>query len=100
MIRHIVVWRLKPEVRQGGSIQNLERIHAVLAALRAGVPGLQRLELGVNEAKSADAGDLVMISEFDSWEALRGYEGHELHDQLRALIGPMRIERRVVDYEV
>jgi len=35
-----------------------------------------------------------------SWEALRGYESHPLHEELRALIGPIRSERRVVNDEI
>jgi len=100
MIRHVVMWRLKPEVRQSGRLQDLARIEATAAAMRAGIPGLRRLELGLNEAASADAADLMLLAEFDSWEALRGYESHALHDELRALIGPLRTERRVLDYQL
>lgn len=100
MIRHIVMWRLKPEYKRAGSIEQREAIEHALEALRAGVAGLRRLEVGVDQAHGPDAADLVLFSEFDSWEALRGYDRHPLHDQLRGLIGPMRVERRVLDYEV
>ena len=99
MIRHVVVWRLRAEAKRADGIENLDRIERNLVAMRAAVPGLLRLELGVNEARVADAADLLLLAEFESWEALRGYEGHPLHDELRALIGPLRIERRVLDYE-
>ncbi len=100
MIRHIVIWRLKKEAKRFGKIENLERIQRNFEAMRTAMPGLLRLELGVNQAQVADAADLLLFSEFESWEALRGYETHPLHDELRALIGPLRSERRVLDHEV
>jgi hypothetical protein len=100
VIRHIVIWRLKKEAKRFGKIENLERIQRNFEAMRTAMPGLLRLELGVNQAQAADAADLLLFSEFESWEALRGYETHPLHDELRALIGPLRSERRVLDHEV
>lgn len=100
MIRHVVIWRLKPEAKRLDGIENQARIERNFEAMRAAVPGLLRLELGINEAKVADAADLMLLAEFDSWEALRGYEQHPLHDELRTLIGPLRTERRLLDYEI
>lgn len=99
MIRHIVLWRFKPEAKREGRIIELARIEAAVKAMRAGVPGLLHAELGVNRAVSSDAADLLLESTFSSWEALAQYEQHPLHTALRELIGPLRSERRVVDYE-
>lgn len=99
MVRHIVIWRLKEEAKHSGWLETLERIQRNLQAMRVAVPALLRLELGINQAQAADAADLVLFCEFESWEALRGYEAHPLHAELRTLIGPLRSERRVIDYE-
>ena len=99
MIRHIVMWRLKSRPAAGGHLEAMDRIEQNLAALRSAVPGLLRAWLGLNQADSADASDLVLCCEFHSWDALRGYESHPLHHELRAIIGPLRAERRVVDFE-
>jgi hypothetical protein len=100
VIRHIVIWRLKEEAKRLGRIENFEGIQRNFATMRAIIPGLLRLELGVNQAQVADAADLLLYSEFESWEALRSYETHPLHDELRALIGPLRSERRVFEHEL
>lgn len=99
MIHHVVMWRLKPEAMADGQPLEIETMRAQAVAMRAGVPGLQRLELGVNQLPGADAADLVLYTEFDSWAALQGYEVHPLHQRFRALIGPLRSERRSADFE-
>ena len=99
MVKHMVMWRL----RFAGDDERLERLGAIrrsIEALRLGVEGLKRVEIGFNESATSDAADLVLYSEFDSWPALQAYETHPLHEQLKRLIAPVRMERRVVDYEV
>jgi hypothetical protein len=100
MIRHIVVWRLKEEAKRDGKITNLEQIHAVLDRLRVHVSGLRCLELHPNQQIGADAADLLLYAEFDTWSALHAYEAHAVHRDLRALIAPLRTERRVIDHEM
>lgn len=100
MIRHLVMWRLKDQGRPISELRNARLIERSLESMRDGIPGLLKVELAINRNPSPDAADLLLISEFESWEALRGYEAHPLHEEFRKLIGPLRTERRVVDYEV
>ena len=100
MIRHIVMWRLKDEAKRDGTIANLDLIQDVLDGLRARICGLRRLELHQNHLRGADAADLLLYAEFDSWPALQSYEAHPLHAELRTLIAPLRTERRVIDHEM
>jgi hypothetical protein len=100
VIRHIVMWRLKARPARGAHFDAVPRLEENLVALQASVPGLLKAWIGFNQATSADASDLVLCCEFRNWDALRDYESHPLHDQLRAIIGPLRAERRVVDFEV
>jgi hypothetical protein len=99
MIRHIVIWRLNAEAKVAGQIKDIALIQRSVASLRSAVPGLLRMELGINQSPLADAADLLLYSEFESWQALRGYDDHPLHEELRALIRPLRTERRVIDHE-
>lgn len=99
MIHHVVMWRLRDEAKRTSWVAIVDQLQRNVEAMRSSVPGLLRLELGANRAGVPDAADLLLYSEFESWNALQGYEEHPLHDELRGLIGPLRIERRVVDYE-
>lgn len=93
------MWRLREEVKPDQLMAVTESLQRSLKEMRAAVPGLLRLELAVNRAAVPDAADLLLYCEFASWHALRGYETHPLHAELRGMIAPLRIERRVVDYE-
>jgi hypothetical protein len=99
VIHHVVMWRLRDEAKCQHLPSIAEKLQRNLEAMRAEVPGLLRLELGTNRTTVSDAADLLLYSEFESWHALQGYEVHPLHQELRGLIAPLRIERRVVDYE-
>jgi hypothetical protein len=99
MIHHVVIWRLKAETRELQFPEFVARVQRCLQKMRTAIPGLRRLELGVNESPGADAADLLLYGEFEHWEALRGYDAHPLHRELKAIIGPARSERRVVDYQ-
>jgi hypothetical protein len=99
VIHHVVLWKLKPEAMAGGQPLELARMRELAEAMRAGVPGLLRLELGVNALPGADAADLALYTEFASWQALKGYEVHPLHVQFRSLVGQLRSERRSADFE-
>jgi hypothetical protein len=99
MIHHVVMWRLRDEAKRTQLILLADQLQQNIQAMRNSVPGLLRLDLATNRAAADDAADLLLYSEFESWHALHGYQAHPLHSELRGLIAPLRIERRVVDYE-
>lgn len=99
MIKHFVMWRLHPS-DPNGCLSNRAAIKNATDAMRSGIDGLSRLEIGFNQSQLDDAADLALYSEFVSWSALQAYETHPLHEELKRLIGPLRLERRVVDYEM
>jgi hypothetical protein len=99
MVKHLVMWRLRERKRTAAELENEMQIRQMIDAMRSGIGGLKALEIGVNRGAASDSADLALYSEFDSWEALEAYELHPLHEALKSLIGPLRIERRVVDYE-
>jgi hypothetical protein len=99
MIKHIVFWRLKPELSAADRDAALQRIKQGFEALRGTVPGLQHLEVGFDYGRGPEASDIVLYTEFDSREALAGYETHPGHQALVPMVRAVRTEKRVVDYE-
>jgi heme-degrading monooxygenase HmoA len=99
MIKHIVMWKLR-----GDDVATRAR-HALLVrsefeSLRGRIPGLLRLELGIDDSRVDYACDVVLYTEFASREALAAYADHPEHLRVRRALGDLRIARHQVDYEV
>lgn len=100
MVKHIVFWKLKPELAGAQREQVLRQIKEGFEALLGVIPGMTHIEIGVDFSKGADSGDIALYSEFESREALDGYQNHPGHLAMVPLVREWRIERRVADYEL
>ncbi|HVY29070.1 MAG TPA: Dabb family protein [Polyangiaceae bacterium] len=99
MIRHIVMWKLRgpsPEERRAQA----EQVRGALLGMRGLIPGMSQLEVGLGTVSGEQESDVVLTSTHDSWQALDDYQKHPAHEPVKQLIGSLRTERRVVDYEV
>jgi hypothetical protein len=99
MIKHIVMWRLKDAANGAAKAENARRIKEKLEALNGRIPGLLRLEVGIDFSGTESSGDVALYSEFASRKALDDYQEHPEHKAIMAFILEARSERRVVDYE-
>jgi hypothetical protein len=100
MIKHIVCWRLKNRDDAAGREQTANAIKEKIEAMRGRIPGLLRIEGGVDISGTPDSCDIVLYAELESREALAGYHVHPAHEDFKAFIGPRRSERYLIDYEV
>jgi len=100
MIVHIVFWRLHPTANGKSKSDNALAIKERFEALRSIMPGLRRLDVGIDFAGTEQSSDVALYTEFDSREALDAYQVHPAHQEVAAFLAPLRIERRVVDYEM
>ena len=91
MIKHIVMWRLKDRADGTEAKERLE-------ALNDSVEAISHLEVGINEANSPAAYDLVLYSEFENTEALENYVNHPDHLRVVSFMKQIVSERAVVDY--
>jgi quinol monooxygenase YgiN len=98
MVRHIVFWRLKGDT-QAEREQHAREIKTALEALNGKIPGLLRLEVGIDFSRSEESADVALYSEFDDRAALEAYQHHPEHQKVLPLVKGLRTERRVVDYE-
>ncbi len=99
MIKHIVMWRLKPEAEGADAATNARRVKTALESLRGRIPGVLAIEVGIDVERSSAAFDVVLYSEFESREALAAYQTHPEHARVAEFIGRIRQDRAVVDYE-
>lgn len=100
VVKHIVLWRMKESAEGCSAAENALQIKQRLEALNGKIPGMRRLEVGIDFSKEEGSSDVALYSEFESRAALDGYHSHPLHEEVKALVMAVRSERRVVDYEV
>jgi len=100
VIKHIVMWRLKEQAQGNSRSANAELVKEKLEALQGRIPGLLRIEVGLDFSATDSSADVVLYSELESREALEAYQSHPEHVALKDFIGSVTAERRVVDYEV
>jgi hypothetical protein len=98
MIRHIVMWNVAGNTADERQ-RNIERVRDLFHGLRGRIPGLLRLEIGVDGASADYACDVVLYSEFESRAALAAYATHAEHLRVRDQLVGVRIARHQVDYE-
>ncbi|RME33878.1 MAG: Dabb family protein [Gammaproteobacteria bacterium] len=99
MIRHVVMWRVKPTGEHGAG-ENAARLRDALLALEGRIPELLEIEAGVNELEGDEAMDVVLIASFADYAALERYQKHPAHLEVAELVKAIRTERRAVDFSV
>ena len=99
MIRHIVAWRLKDSALGNDKAANARQMKEKLEALRGRIPGLLRLDVGLDFSATENSADVVLVSEFESREALAAYQVHPEHKAVGLFVRAVVSERRLVDCE-
>ena len=92
MFRHSVMWKFRPgtEAEQKAFLEGLRGLQGV-------IPQLKRSEVAVNVGQGNY--DAVLVSEFESLEALDAYKNDPRHKAVSALCKSIRTDRVAVDYE-
>jgi quinol monooxygenase YgiN len=100
MIKHIVMWKLKDSAHGNDRATNARLTKEKLESLRGQIPGMLRIEVGLDFSATPNSADLVLYSEFTSREALAGYQAHPLHQAIVPFVAEATTERRLVDYDL
>lgn len=98
MIRHIVMWRVRGD-DAGERARHAAEVKRAFESLRGRVPGLRHLEVGLDVSRADHACDVVLLTDFDSAEALHAYAEHPAHLKVRQALEGLRVTRHQVDYE-
>lgn len=98
MIKHIVMWKLKPGIELDDP--RIEEAAAALRALKGVVPGLVDLHFGVDFSHKGFSYDMGLTSTLESREALEGYQVHPAHVAAAGLIVELTADKALVDFEV
>ena len=98
MIRHVVSWRLaEPDAALRG--EQAAEVARRLNALMGVVPELRAVSAGANVAHPDVNGDVTLIADVDSLDALAAYQVHPAHQEAGAYIRSVAASRIAVDFE-
>lgn len=97
MVRHIILWKLKPELEDKEKVmQNAKR---ALESLAGVVPGLLKVRVQTQKLPSSSA-DMMLYTEFEDASSLAAYQKHPAHaDAASTYVRPFVAERVCIDYE-
>lgn len=98
MIKHIVMFKLKEWAEGRDKAGNMAALKAKLEALPAQIKEIKSFEVGINFLEASVAYDLVLVSNFESKEALYSYQKHPEHVKVAEFVGKTCESRIVVDY--
>jgi len=100
MVKHIVMFKFLPEAEGRTKKENAEIAKKMLDDLQGKIPALLASEVRLNDDAADNSNyDLVLISEFESFEALNEYIVHPLHKAVGEFLKGVRESRSCVDYE-
>jgi hypothetical protein len=97
MIKHIVMWDVRGETPEQKR-ETAQLVKTEFESLSGKVPGLTKLEVGMDMSGVDYACDVVLYTEFKDAESLEAYASHPAHLRVKQVLGDCRIARHQVDY--
>ena len=94
MIKHIVMWKFKENEEE-----NMKKFLEGLNSLKNIIPEIKYMETGIN-INPKNEYDAILISEFETMEALETYKNHPEHIKVSELCKSIRIDRQAIDYQI
>ena len=95
MIRHVVMWKFKPDTRK-----EMEEFLTGLQGLYGVIPQIRSQQIGVDCSGIGENYSAVLVSDFDSLEDLAAYKNDPRHLAVAALCKDIREDRVAVDYQL
>lgn len=101
MVKHIILWTLKPELSEAEKEEIKKGIKAGLEGLVGKVPGLIECKVNIDGRLASSNADVMLDSTLESAEALQGYAVHPAHVEVaNTKVRPYTAIRSCLDYEI
>ena len=91
------MWKFKDENKEENMNTVAERLMALYKSGK--IDGLRKMEIGKDVSHTDMSYDMVLLTEFDSMEALAAYKIHPDHVAISQFVKTVRTARAVVDFE-
>ena len=98
MIKHIVMWTLKDEFNGLNKNEIAKELKNQLLALENKIPQIKSIEVGINEINEDKNHDVVLITEFESFDDLGTYAKHPEHMKVVEFVKSISTGRAAIDF--
>lgn len=101
MVKHIIIWTLKPELSDAEKDEVKKGIKEGLEGLKGQISGLVDIKVNIEGRLESSNADLMLDSTFENAEALKGYSKHPAHVAVAdGKVRPYTCARSCLDFEV
>ena len=101
MVKHIILWTLRPELSESEKSKIKADIKRELEALKGQVPGLVDITVNIDNRLESSNCDLMLDSTLESPAALKAYATHPAHVHVAdTYVRPYMVQRTCLDFEV
>ena len=101
MVKHIILWTLRPELSEEEKDTVKKGIKEGLEGLVGKVPGLIHAVVNIEGRLATSNADVMLDATLESPEALRGYAQHPDHLAVaNGKVRPYTASRACLDYEI
>ena len=101
MIRHVCMFEFLDEAEGRTRAENVAITKAMLEALPEKIEWIRASTVELNSPDAPEGNwDLILISDFDSFEDLERYRVHPDHVAVGTFMKPVRRSRSCVDFEI
>ena len=100
MIEHVVMWKFADSAEGKTREENMASVRERLFALPAIIPEIKFMQIGRDVCRTEMSYDMMLVTRFDSLEALHTYKVHPAHVEVASYVAKVKVARVVLDAEL
>lgn len=101
MVKHIILWKLNPDLTDSEKLSVKAEIKKGLEGLVGIVPGLVDAKVNIDGRLDSSNVDVMLDSTLVSEEALKKYATHPAHVEVaNTNVRPFTVQRSCLDFEI
>lgn len=101
MVKHIIIWTLKPEFSSEEKQKIRDEIKTGLESLKGKIPGLIEIKVNATGLLASSNADVMLDSTFENSDALKNYAKHPEHVAIAdSKVRPFTAIRSCIDFEI